>query len=686
MVFFAFTANTQINYVVNKSDKDDLNTTRISTSMKTGLRTGKVNYISETFDSEIPATWTIVNNGAGSGWLWTAGTPYISSDEAGMGVHEAAELKSPSVNASGATALTLAFDSYYNREYLDEVATVDVWDGSAWQTIIEYTEDHGSLAVMVHFEYDISAYAGADLQIRFNYDDSNHWCWNWYIDNVEVFENNDLGINSVTPIGHVLTGSTLTPAVTVENFGLLAQSTYDITLVSDPAGYDEIISNPGTIEPGATLTVDFPEWSPSDGNYTLTATVILLDDANPDNNIFISEIQVREYFFGEIVLEFFTEAVGCPGIETDGNNIYTAYYDPNTSGRHFDKYTMTGTFIEEFEISGVSAVKDLAYNTNTGFFYGADGNTSLFEMDFNTNILKKTIIIPTNCCGICYDDDDNTFWANSWSTDLIEFDISGAATGRAFTPPSIYGAAYDNWSDPSNPTIWGHTGTYPGDTPMLEEYSLNGTATGRTIDCSTAQGYVNGLAGGLASFEADGRVYLLANIQQEPKNIIVIYYLCSIEPTYTVTFTVDNGTAPLQDATIDINGEQITTNASGIATIDLENGIYSYTVTLINYNNANGEVVVDDAVVNEHVTLTPLSVNDLDSNISIYPNPSSGVFNIKVDNTYKLKIMDITGKVIYNEQLNNSVNNIDISNNEPGTYIINLSTKDKSINYKVIIE
>ena len=161
---------------------------------------------------------------------------------------------------------------------------------------------------------------------------------------------------------------------------------------------------------------------------------------------------------------------------------------------------------------------------------------------------------------------------------------------------------------------------------------------------------------------------------------------CSIEPTYTVTFTVDDGTAPLQDATIDINGEQITTNASGIATIDLENGIYSYTVTLINYNNANGEVVVDDAVVNEHVTLTPLSINDLDSNISIYPNPSSGVFNIKVDNTYKLKIMDITGKVIYNEQLNNSVNNIDISNNEPGTYIINLSTKDKSINYKVIIE
>jgi hypothetical protein len=54
-----------------RSGKIDLNTKFISSDLKTGLNKGKLTYISETFDSEIPGTWTVNNTGTGSlpGWF-----------------------------------------------------------------------------------------------------------------------------------------------------------------------------------------------------------------------------------------------------------------------------------------------------------------------------------------------------------------------------------------------------------------------------------------------------------------------------------------------------------------------------------------------------------------------------------------------------------------------------------------
>ncbi len=454
-MIFAFAATAQVDDAANKTEKVDLNTTSISTGLATGPRSGKLDYLNETFDTEIPATWTIVNNGTGNGWLWTGGTPYIDSDAAGSSAHESAELQSPVVAASGAGTLTLAFDSYYDNIGSDR-AYIDVWDGSAWVTLEEFSTDHGtSSSDMVHFEYDISAYASDDLQIRFNYDDWNSWAWYWYIDNVVIFEpeDNDLGVTSVNPSGMIISGSTFTPTVTIENFGLLAQSTYDITLVSDPAGYDETISDPGTIDPGTTLTVYFPEWTPADGTYNLTGTVILTGDGNPGNDTYTSTIEVREPAFGDLVYAFDAVDPSCPGIETDGNNIYLTYWK-DIAPHPFAKYDMAGNFIEYIDIAGVQEVRDLAYNPNTGFFYGAAANTSLFELDLDAQTLENTITIPTDSRAICYDDDDDTFWANNWDTPATEFDITGTATGNTMSVTSQYGMAYDNWTDPSNPTIW----------------------------------------------------------------------------------------------------------------------------------------------------------------------------------------------------------------------------------------
>jgi len=75
-------------------------------------------------------------------------------------------------------------------------------------------------------------------------------------------------------------------------------------------------------------------------------------------------------------------------------------------------------------------------------------------------------------------------------------------------------------------------------------------------------------------------------------------------PFFTVTFTVkDAADAPLEGATVAINQETLTTNASGVVTIDLENGTYAYTVSKEDYVDATGDAVVSGAPLAVNVTL-----------------------------------------------------------------------------------
>ncbi len=93
--------------------------------------------------------------------------------------------------------------------------------------------------------------------------------------------------------------------------------------------------------------------------------------------------------------------------------------------------------------------------------------------------------------------------------------------------------------------------------------------------------------------------------------------------SYTVTFAGTDGTDPIEGATIAVAGEEPTTDASGVATIDLEDGEYPYTVTKEGFIAFEGTASVEgealavavemeaEVVVNYTVTFT---VTDADSN------------------------------------------------------------------------
>ncbi|MGB3606058.1 MAG: choice-of-anchor L domain-containing protein [Psychroserpens sp.] len=172
-------------------------------------------YLQENFDTEIPATWTITDEGGATGDSWISGTQgflnqsldgsngaIVDSDSNGNGTLLVETLTSPVFDTTGAATLILAFDQFYNN-IGDDTAVVEVYDGTNWVEVLNQTADTGSFADPDEQMIDISAFSNAAMQIRFVYDDGDVWAWYWMIDNVQVYNSTcnfptDLTVSNIT--------------------------------------------------------------------------------------------------------------------------------------------------------------------------------------------------------------------------------------------------------------------------------------------------------------------------------------------------------------------------------------------------------------------------------------------------------------------------------------------------------
>lgn len=92
-------------------------------------------------------------------------------------------------------------------------------------------------------------------------------------------------------------------------------------------------------------------------------------------------------------------------------------------------------------------------------------------------------------------------------------------------------------------------------------------------------------------------------VNKQPENVLVV---ASVRQ-YKVTFTVTNGTDPVANASIEINGQSLETDASGTAVIDLPNGDYTYSISVTGYEDiTDGSITINNQFVNESVILTEI--------------------------------------------------------------------------------
>ena len=104
----------------------------------------------------------------------------------------------------------------------------------------------------------------------------------------------------------------------------------------------------------------------------------------------------------------------------------------------------------------------------------------------------------------------------------------------------------------------------------------------------------------------------------------------------------------------------------------------TWTVTDIAGNETTCEF---DVLVNNYVGISDLS----EIGISIYPNPSNGIFNIETEGNYEVTITDISGKVIQRKDVACNVSTtIDLTNNANGIYFIKFQNNEVVKTIKII--
>lgn len=139
------------------------------------------------------------------------------------------------------------------------------------------------------------------------------------------------------------------------------------------------------------------------------------------------------------------------GAETDGQYIYaSAYWSPEIA-----KFDMQGNFIEYFTIEGVTGMHDLAYDGQ--YFYGGHKNMALIHvMDFENEVLIKTLHMPFKARSLAYNHVDNVFYSNYHYEPIRVFTSEGVILDSI--PLDDYdqyaGFTFDNWSE-GGPYLWG---------------------------------------------------------------------------------------------------------------------------------------------------------------------------------------------------------------------------------------
>ena len=185
--------------------------------------------------------------------------------------------------------------------YEDKFIVVISEGGTDWVTdnaVLTYTHTH-TFSLNEHVTVDLSEYSG-EIKIAFYVEhwDSNSDC-DVFIDNVVVSEKEeiDLSVTNANPQGLFYNNNWFLgkPQATIKNWGLEEQTEYSVLFNITNANtgeevFSENVQVSTPLQSGETTTVTTTtNWEPSEGIYTVSATVNADGDINPNNNLFETE-------------------------------------------------------------------------------------------------------------------------------------------------------------------------------------------------------------------------------------------------------------------------------------------------------------------------------------------------------------------------------------------------------------
>jgi len=224
-------------------------------------------YLQENFDAEtLPTGWTVTDEGDNTGDTWKPGNrggntldgtnaAIVDSDADGNGPHLIETLTSPEFDSSGATFLYLDFNQYF-RSIGDDLAQVEVFDGSDWVIVLSQTGGNvGSFENPDNQHINITDYKNENMRVRFYYNDNDIWAWYWLVDNVAVYNEtcgspSSLSVNDITQTSAVISW---TPAGDEPDWEIVVQ----IADSGVPSGSGTVTTTNSYDATGLTLITDY---------------------------------------------------------------------------------------------------------------------------------------------------------------------------------------------------------------------------------------------------------------------------------------------------------------------------------------------------------------------------------------------------------------------------------------------
>ena len=185
-----------------------------------------------------------------------------------------------------------------------------------------------------------------------------------------------------------------------------------------------------------------------------------------------------------------------------------------------------------------------------------------------------------------------------------------------------------------------------------------------------------------------------------PRDLNDIVVEANTEPTLTITSPANASTITVSnvDVTFEVlnftfgedgevkytitNGTTATTQTSPISFTDLEDGDYTVDLELVDISGAPLATPVT-ASVSFTIDLGD-NVNELTSNITIYPNPVVSTLNIDTENINTISIYNTLGQLVTEINVNSNNTQINVNNWSKGVYFIKLSNNENTITKTIV--
>lgn len=722
--------------------------TLILTFLVIGSASAQTVRLQEDFEGvSFPSSWSRSQATGSTGWILSSGytsqywvvppnTQFaLSNDDACNCDMSLDYMTTPSIDLSNDTMVFLSFDVFYDGLW-GSIANIDISDngGASWNALTTL----GPNPNWRNETIDVSAYAGGSVLIRFHHDDGGAWADGFAVDNVVVFVPDlyDVGLDAIVspepyeqtntkiPVTADITnygGATITSfdAFWTDNIGATQSATISGVSIAPLSNYQ--FDHPDSFEIAAAGPVDFKMW---------VGNVNGMGDSNAMNDTLERTVSMVDTLIQRLPFhESFTSSTCGPCLA--GNQNTTAIWSANPDRQVILKYQMswpgsgdpyyTDEGNERRNYYSINSVPQLWVDGQWGDnsqaytaalrdgFYGVPSFMSV-EIDYQVNCQQVDATVTVNPFAdwpagmvLHFAIMENKTFNNIKTNGETEFDnvmkkMLPDASGTVL-PALVNGVPYTtNFSYTFNgsyrlPNSSLDPIDHATEHSVEEFFDLQVVAfvqNNSTLIVEQSAYGTDVIDQDVATTELLTPTDLFLNSAPFKIEAVVQNWQDSLLDNLDFNYQIDNG--PVETVSLSGLGLEIgdTIHASHSSSwTPAAPGTYDLKVWISNPNGGTDQVPCNDTISTTlNVQLTGIS-GVIQSQISVFPNPSEGVFTI--ENNYsedvQMVIIDPLGNAVREYDVRSGAElMLDLSQFPSGVYFAKMKTSQGEGTKKLILK